>query len=128
MKDDGLGVDERVLRQALVLESDEMPPRLDATLIASAARARSAGSDLLPVAIAAVAAGWALSQLTGTALGIVVTAIGPGGLALAVDVVTAVARVLGPATAIAASVSLPFLAGAIALVVLAIAQRRAQNA
>lgn len=126
--DDGLSRDERILRQALRLERDEMPPRLDAALIASAARARSARSDLLPVAIAAVATGWVLSQLTGTALGIVVTAIGPGGLALAIDAVTAAARVLGPATTIAASVSLPFLVGAIALVVLAIAQRRAQHA
>lgn len=128
MKDDGLGLDERLLRQALRLESDEMPPRLDPALIASAARAGSARSDVLPVAIAAVAMGWVLSQLTGTALGIVITAVGPGGLALAIDGVTAAARVLGPATAIAASVSLPFLVGAIALVVLAIAQRRAQHA
>lgn len=126
--DDGLSRDERILRQALRLEGDEMPPRLDPALIASAARARSARSDLLPVAIAAVATGWVLSQLTGTALGIVVTAIGPGGLALAIDVLTAAARVLGPATAIAASVSLPFLVGAVAFVVLAIAQRRAQHA
>lgn len=126
--DDGLSRDERILRQALRLEGDEMPPRLDAALIASAARARSARSDLLPVAIAAVAMGWVLSQLTGTALGIVVTAIGPGGLALVIDAVAVAARVLGPVTAIAATVSLPFLAGAVALVVLAIAQRRAQRA
>lgn len=128
MKDDGLSVDERILRHVLLLESDEMPPRLDPALIASAARARSARSDLLPVAAAAVAMGWVLSQLTGTALGIVVTAVGPGGLGLAIDAVTAAARVLGPAAAIAATVSLPFLVGAVALVFLAIAQRRAQHA
>ena len=128
MKDDGLGMDERILRHALLLESDEMPPRLDPALIASAARARSARSDVLPVAIAAVAMGWVLSQLTGTAVGIVVTAVGPGGLGLAIDAVTAAARVLGPAATIAATASLPFLVGAIALVVLAIAQRRAQHA
>jgi hypothetical protein len=128
VKDDGLGMDERILRNALLLESDEMPPRFDPALIASAARARSARSDVLPVAIAAVAMGWVLSQLTGTALGIAVTAVGPGGLALAIDAVTAAARVLGPAAAIAATASLPFLVGAIALVVLAIAQRRAQHA
>ena len=128
MKDDGLGMDERLLRHALLLESDEMPPRLDPALIASAARARSARSDVLPVAIAAVAMGWVISQLTGTAVGIVVTAVGPGGLHLAIDAVTAAAQVLGPAAAIAATASLPFLVGAIALVVLAIAQRRAQHA
>jgi hypothetical protein len=128
VKDDGLSMDERLLRQALRLESDEMPPRLDPALIASAARAQSARSDVLPLAIAAVATGWVLSQLTGTALGIAVTAIGPGGLALVIDTVTAAARVLGPAAAIAASVSLPFLVGAAALIVLAIAQRRAQRA
>lgn len=128
MKDDGLGMDERILRHALLLESDEMPPRLDPALIASAARARSARSDVLPVAIAAVAMGWVLSQLTGTAVGIVVTAVGPGGLGLAIDAVTAAARLLGPATAIASTASLPFLVGAIALIFLAIAQRRAQHA
>jgi hypothetical protein len=128
VKDDGLSMDERILRQALRLESDEMPPRLDPALIASAARAQSAGSDVLPLAIAAVAAGWVLSQLTGAALASAVTAVGPGGLALVIDALTVAARVLGPATAIAAGVSFPFFVGIAALIVLAIAQRRAQQA
>jgi hypothetical protein len=128
VKDDGLSMDERILRQALRLESDEMPPRLDAALLASAARAQSARSDVLPLAIAAVAVGWVLSQLTGAALAIAVTAVGPGGLALVIDALTVAARVLGPATAIAAGVSFPFFVGIAALIVLAIAQRRAQHA
>lgn len=128
MKDDGLDVEERFLRQSLRLESHELPPRLDPALIASAARAQAARSDVVPVAIAAVAAGWVLWQVTGAALAIAITAIGPAGLSLAIDAVTAAARVVAPVTAVAATASLPFLVGTVALVVLAIAQRRAHTA
>ncbi|OGN77498.1 MAG: hypothetical protein A2082_06340 [Chloroflexi bacterium GWC2_70_10] len=118
-------LEEARLRRALRLEADEVPPRLDAVLIAAAARtARPTGSDVVPVAAAAFAAGWIVSEMWRAALAAVPSVLGEGAFRLAIDAFTEAAIVLAPAATLAASAALPLTAAAAALIAIALGQRR----
>jgi hypothetical protein len=70
-------LDEHLLRRALRLDADEVPPRLDPVLIAAAASAprRASGEVALAVVVAFIG-GWAWSE----AFRAIVAVLGPGGL------------------------------------------------
>lgn len=88
-------MDEHALRRALRLDADEMPPRLDAVLIAAAASAPRRRSDLALAVAVAFAGGWLWSELFRAIVG----ALAAGGLdplAAAIGLVAAVAVRLAP--------------------------------
>lgn len=128
MSDERRLLDERTLRASLRLDADEIPARLDPRLIAAAARAaRTPGSDLLaPVAVAVVGGGLfaELARLGLTAAG---TAVGPEGLRVAIDALTAAARVVVPVAGIVTGAAVPLVVAATLALAIAFDQRRAQR-
>lgn len=128
MSDDRGLFEESRLRAALRLDADEVPVRLDPRLIAAAARsARPAPSDLLaPLAVAFVA-GWLFAEMSRAALSAAAGALGPEGLGLAIDTVSAVARVVVPLGGIAWSALLPVAIAAAVTLVVAFDRRRTQH-
>lgn len=89
---------EHVLRRALRLDADEMPPRLDPALIAAAAAARPAqGQQRLVIAIvAAFIGGWVWSEIFRGIVAGVLAATGTDIVGTAVGLVTEVAIMAAP--------------------------------
>ncbi len=72
MSDDRSVMEEHVLRRALRLDADEMPPRLDPVLIAAAARVPAQGrNELLIAVLVAFLGGWIWSEALRAAVGVV---------------------------------------------------------
>jgi hypothetical protein len=128
MKDEPGLLEERILRAALRLDADEIPARLDPRLIAAAARAaRTPGTDLLAPVALALAGGAILAELSRSALGVAGSAIGPEALRVAIDALTAAARVVVPVAETVTAGAIPFAIAAIAALAIAFDQRRAQR-
>jgi hypothetical protein len=127
-------LDEQLLRRALRLETDEVPPRLDAAVIAAAARSGRlvfGGSDLRSRDVALVAGvaflgGWLSSELSRVAIGAVTSLVGVDPLALAIEVIAAGAVRLAPLAEILTAPAIPLAIGAAAMLAFAFEQRRSR--
>lgn len=125
MSDDDRLFDEHSLRRALRLDADELAPRLDAALIASAARAgRERSRDLIIVAGIAFLGGWLFSEVSRAALAALLALTGVDPLALAIQLAAAGAVRLAPLAAMAADPAIPLAIAAAAMLAFAFEQRR----
>lgn len=96
MNDDRSLMEEHVLRRALRLDADEIPPRLDPVLIAAAARLPAqARNELVIAVLVAFMGGWAWSEVVRAALGFAATS-GLDPLAGLIRLVAAAAVLLAP--------------------------------
>jgi hypothetical protein len=131
---DGRPIDEQVLRRALRLDPDEVPPRLDPILIAAAARAGRVplgGSDdrsrdLAIVAGVAFVGGWLSSELSRLAVGAITGVLGVDPLAVAIEIVAAAAVRVGPLAEILTSPAIPLAIAVAAALAFASEQRRSR--
>lgn len=100
--------DEGVLRRALRLDAAELPPRLDAALIAAAAAERTpARGPILAVAAIAFALGWAWSEVFRGIVGVVLAAAGIDLVAAIVGVITEIAIRVAPVAELATQPAVP---------------------
>jgi hypothetical protein len=84
-------VDEVLLRRALRLDADEVPPRLDPVLLAAAAGAPArSGNEIAIAAAVAFAGGWLWSEMFRAVVGGLL-GMGLDPLALVIDLAAAVA-------------------------------------
>jgi hypothetical protein len=101
-------LDEGLLRRALRLDAAELPPRLDPALLAAAAAQRTtARGPILTVAAVAFAGGWVWSEIVRGIAGALLAAGGVDPVAVAVDVVTAVAISAAPVAEAVAQPAVP---------------------
>ncbi len=116
-------LEEHVLRRALRLDDDEMPARLDAALIASAARASAdRGREVALAATVAFVGGWLWSEAFRAIIGgLSPLAIDP--VATAVEIVAALARAAAPIAETATHPGIPIAILAAAVVAVFFEQR-----
>ncbi len=115
------------IRRALRLEADEMPPRVDAALIAAAERAsrsRSA-SGLAFVGVAAFLGGWIWSEAARALLGALLAATGVDPVGTLIDLANSALATLVPIGAAASAPAIP-IAIAVAAVIAALHERWTQ--
>lgn len=115
-------VDEHLLRRALRLDADEVPPRLDPALIAAAASAPRGRNDVAVAAVVAFVGGWLWSEVF-RAIVAVLAAGGPDPLAAAIEVTAAVAVRLAPLAEAATHPAIPVAILAAASVAVLFEQR-----
>ncbi len=99
--------DERELRRALRLESDEVPPRFDVAAIAAAGREPPSGAFV--AMLGGVGATAVVAVLVWQQLFALVPAAAPGLLDLAIAAVTAVATALVPLAETASQPAVPLV-------------------
>lgn len=127
MSEDGRFFQESELRRALRLDADELPPRLDPALIASAARAgRERSRDLVIVAGIAFLGGWLFSEVSRVTIGALLSLTGVDPLALAIQLVAAGAVRLAPLAELATDPAIPLAIAAAAMLAFAFEQRRSK--
>lgn len=112
-------LDEHVLRRALRLDSEEMPPRLEPAFIAAAARASRSrvSAGILAASTVAFAAGWLWSEVLRALVGVVLASTGVDPLGLLIDLLYAALVQLAPLAQAAAAPVVPiaiFVAAAMA--------------
>lgn len=118
-------MDEQLVRRALRLEADEVPPRLDPALIAAAARSgRDRSRDVALIAGVAFLGGWLTSELSRVAVGALTSLVRVDPLALAIETVAAGAVRLAPLIEAATSPAIPLAVAVAAMLAFAFEQRR----
>lgn len=115
-------MEEHVLRRALRLDADEVPPRLDPALVAVAARAAVPGQRELVAIAVAFAAGWIWSEVFRAVIGALLAAFGADPFAAAIDAFASVALGLAPLAAATMQPAVP-VAILTAAVVAALSER-----
>lgn len=90
-------MDEHVLRRALRLDADEVPPRLDPALIAAVAKAPARGHNELVLAlVVAFTGGWLWSEGIRAAVSGIAATTGVDPLAAAIRLVTSALVAVAP--------------------------------
>jgi hypothetical protein len=122
-------LDEHVLRRALRLDADEIPPRLDPLLIAAAAsEPRGRSRDLALAMTVAFVGGWIWSEVFRGLVAVVFAAGGIDPLGAAIDLVARVAVSAAPVAEVATHPAVPIAIFAAAVVVAFFEQRGRSHA
>ncbi len=102
-------LDEHVLRRALRLDAEELPPRLEPAFIAAAARASRtrASTGIVVASTVAFAGGWLWSEVLRALVGFVLASTGVDPLGLLIDLVDAAVVQLAPLAQAAATPVVP---------------------
>lgn len=117
-------LDEHVLRRALRLDQDEVPPRIDPALLAAASRAAERGARTLVIAVAgAFIGGWIWSEAFRAIFVALADATGVDPLATAIGLVDLVAQRVAPLAAAATEPAVPIAILVAALVAVAFEHR-----
>jgi hypothetical protein len=117
-------LDEHILRRALRLDAEEVPPRLDPLLLAAAAgEPHGRSRDLAVAVVVAFVGGWIWSEVFRALIAGVFAVRGIDPLGAAIDLITAVAVRAAPLTDAATHPAVPIAILAAAVLAVLFEQR-----